>query len=201
MPIVTVDQIESPTTELDAVNVMLSDVGATPVNTLDGPMAPDVLNARNTLQRISKTVQGEGWAFNTEENYPLNRNEDSEIHLPLNTHWVQVQRPRGVDAVRRGQRLYDRRNHTYTFEADLKAHIVFVLPFEELPEPHREYIYVRASRVFVTGVRGPTADTRGRFNEVDEARARADMMRSERLGNVLSGVGTYRPWQVLRSDN
>lgn len=54
------------TTELEAVNSMLSAVGEAPVASLEGPLPTDVVLARNILQRTSREVQEQGWRFNTE---------------------------------------------------------------------------------------------------------------------------------------
>ncbi len=177
---------------------MLASIGSSPVNTLDGALAPDVLTARNTLRRISKAVQGESWEFNTEACYPLQRDADNFIPLPANTIVVRVTYPVTVDAVQRGLRLYDKKNHTYVFDQDVKATIVFALPFEELPEQARQYIFVRASREFQQGQ--VSSEILTRFEQIDEARARADMIRAEGGGNLLDRRGSYRPSHVVRSD-
>jgi hypothetical protein len=52
-------------TELDAVNQILSSVGQAPVTTLD-LQNPEVSIVLNTLREINKQVQAEGWIFNTE---------------------------------------------------------------------------------------------------------------------------------------
>ena len=57
-------------TELDAVNQILSSVGQAPVTTLD-LQNPEVSIAVNTLREQSKQVQLEKWSFNTEHNYEL----------------------------------------------------------------------------------------------------------------------------------
>jgi hypothetical protein len=57
-------------TELDAVNQILSSVGQAPVTTLD-LQNPEVSIVLNTLREINKQVQAEGWIFNTERSYEL----------------------------------------------------------------------------------------------------------------------------------
>ncbi|MTD92884.1 phage tail protein [Hyphomicrobium sp. xq] len=186
---------ESLTTELDAVNVMLSTIGSSPVNTLEGPLAPDVLTARKKLHQISKAVQSERWDFNTEDYYPLARNSDNEIPLPTNTLNVAVTYPTTLAIVQRGLRLYDKTNHRYTFEQDVQATITFVLMFEELPEPARNYIGIRAARDFQSALQSAAE---AKYSEEDELRARADFIRSEGYGSLLDGSGTYRPAHTLR---
>ena len=56
----------NPTTEqLDAVNEMLAAVSQAPVNQLEATN-PEVALAFDTLTRVSREVQAEGWTFNTE---------------------------------------------------------------------------------------------------------------------------------------
>jgi hypothetical protein len=55
-------------TELDAINQILSSVGQAPVTTLD-LQNPEVFTAVNTLREQSKQVQLEGWSFNIERHY------------------------------------------------------------------------------------------------------------------------------------
>ena len=57
-------------TELDAVNQILSSVGQAPVTTLD-LQNPEVAIVLNTLREVNKQVQSEGWIFNTERDYTL----------------------------------------------------------------------------------------------------------------------------------
>ena len=69
-------------TELDAVNQILSSVGQAPVTTLD-LQNPEVSIAVNTLREQSKQVQLEGWSFNTEHGYELIRDSNTnEITFP-----------------------------------------------------------------------------------------------------------------------
>ena len=57
---------QNPTTEqLDSVNEMLAAVGQAPVNQLEATN-PDVALAFDTLTRVSREVQAEGWTFNKE---------------------------------------------------------------------------------------------------------------------------------------
>lgn len=135
-------------TELNAINTMLSVIGEVPINSLTGALPSDVAIARNTLHETVREVQLEGWHFNTEEDYPLHPNADDEIDLPPAVFRVSLSEPDSRDVVQRGTRLYDRANHTYTFTESITATVARLLSFEELPEAFRWYITVRASRKF-----------------------------------------------------
>lgn len=140
------------TTKLEAVNTLLKTIGEAPVATLVGneSLATDVQEAISTLDEVSREVQSAGWTFNREKDYPLTRAADNQIVVPLNAAKVDVDKDvyYDIDPVLRGTKLYDRTSHTYYFTKDLKAEIVFLLEFEELPETARRYILLRASRMF-----------------------------------------------------
>lgn len=188
---------ETPTTELEAINSMLANIGTSPVNTLSGALRVDVSNARKILSKHSRQVQSEGWVWNTEHCYPLPRNEDDEIQLPQNLISVVVTRGSAPDlsVIQRGMRLYDRKNHTFSFTEDKQATIVFALPFDEIPEHARLYIFLRAARKFQETTIG--SNTLSSFDRADEARARADMLRAEPTPNILDNMGTFKPAHVL----
>lgn len=61
----------APTTELEAVNAMLSAIGEAPVATVDDNEDEDVLLVVRTLRNAAREVQAQGWKFNTEFNLPL----------------------------------------------------------------------------------------------------------------------------------
>lgn len=74
----------------------------------------------------------------------------------------------------RGRKLYDRMNHTYKFDVDLEARVVFGLDFTELPESARHYITYRAARKFQDNSVGSTE--LHQYNERDEMIARARLL-------------------------
>lgn len=171
---------DTPTTELEAVNAMLHSIGESPVVTIDDdtdPLPVDVDIAVRILRSTNREVQVRGWTFNTEYEYPLNRDGDNYIPVPANALHVD---PDGNyqdrDGVMRGTRLYDRRNHTFVWDKNITATIKFLLPFEELPEAARNYIAVRAGRKFQAGVVG--SQILQAFTQEDEVTA-LSLMRHE----------------------
>lgn len=142
------------TTKLEAVNTMLGVVGESPVNSIltsPGNSLPvSVVTALNVLDEVSREIQSEGWHYNTEHEYPLVRTAENKINLPNNTLKVdtEVNKYTDIDVVQRGTKLYDRKNHRYTFTSDLDVSITFELEFEELPQQFRTYIITRSSRKF-----------------------------------------------------
>lgn len=178
----------NPTTELDAVNVMLETIGASPVARLDGVQNEDVIVARHTLQMVTRELQMEEWHFNTEHDFPLEPDEDGYINLPANIIRVQLKSGffRMSDVVIRGQRLYDRENHTYQFNCGFDADITLCLPFEELPLEARTYVTIRAARKLSNNSVGDSQlET---WTAQDEARARAAFVAADnRQANLSLG--------------
>lgn len=168
----------SPTTELEALNTMLSTIGESPVNTVDDSGMVDAVIARQILRATSREVQSRGWHFNTEKGYPLQPNENGELLLPATILRADtVGTDADVDVVVRGTRLYDRRNHTYNIGKALKIDGVILLPFDDLPEAARWYVTVRASRIYQERVVG--SDTLSAFNQQDEMRALVNLQEAE----------------------
>ena len=54
------------TTELECINIMLAAIGEAPINSLTGTLPVDARIAQSTLSEVNKSVQSEGWSFNTE---------------------------------------------------------------------------------------------------------------------------------------
>ncbi|WP_067516904.1 phage tail protein [Endozoicomonas ascidiicola] len=177
------------TTELDAINTMLSNIGESPVNTVEDNGVVDAVLARQILTSTSIAVQTRGWHFNTELGYPLTPTfPEKEIQLPPNLLRVDsVGEHRSIDVVQRGNRLYDRRNHTYQFDHGFKATLVILLPFDDMPESARGYITIKAARTFQERIVG--AEEQSSFNAKDEMRALLTLQNSDLKNadyNILS---------------
>lgn len=169
----------TPTTELEAVNLMLSVIGEAPVNTVEDTGVVDAVVARQILTQASRDTQVVGWHWNTEDNYPLTQTfPEGELLLPPNTLKVDTTGvDEDLDLVQRGNRLYDRKNHTFEIKRDVKVELVLLLPFEELPEAARSYISMRAARQFQERMVG--SDTLWKFNSNDELKAWTNLLSAE----------------------
>lgn len=140
----------TPQTRLDAVNAMLGAVWETPVASLNVTGVASVSMAVRVLDATIRSVLSRGWAFNTEHNYPLQIDTNDQIPLPANTLSVDSEgESASRDVVQRGSLLYDRENHTYTFEnGPVYVKIILGLAYEDLTEPAKEYIAILATRRF-----------------------------------------------------
>lgn len=169
----------TPTSELEAVNLMLAVIGESPINTLNPPAVADAVIAQATLSEVSRAVQTPGWHFNIEEDFTLTPTAfEKEIQLPANCLRVSPTGPdKGADVAQRGNRLYDREKHTYQFTKPIKVNMVVLLPFDELPEAARYYIAVRAARVFQARTVG--SDALYQFTAQDEAQALSSLRAAE----------------------
>lgn len=185
------------TTKLNAVNTMISVIGEAPVNTLGGTAVPvTVVQAENVLDETNRAVQSEGWHFNTEHEYVLTPDAGTnKINLPSNTLKVDLdpQIYTDSDAVQRGLTLYDRKNHTDQWTKQVKASITFELDFTDIPEQFRNYITVKAARIFANRFLG-TREIEG-FALRDEIEAKARAIDSD---SEASDMTIYDSYSVLR---
>ena len=185
------------TTKLEAVNIMVSVIGESPVNTLSGTSVPvTVTQAVHALEETSKAIQSEGWHYNTEYDYPLVPDSvTSKITLPVNTLKVDLDPEIYTDSdpVQRGLTLYDRKNHRDTWTKDLKAIITFELEFEELPEQFRHYIAVKSARIFAARFLGSREIEGFALRDEIEAKARAIESDSENADRTI-----FDNYSVLR---
>jgi len=178
------------TTELEAINIMLAAIGEAPVNSLIGTLPVDVKLAQSTLTEFNKEIQSEGWSFNTEIDVTLTRDASKQIALSQDILRIDAnihQHPT-IDPIQRGLKLYDRLNNKYEFDEDLICTVIYLRTFEEIPEPARRYINIKAARVFVD--RLVTDDGLRTYTEQDETRARAILMETDLANgdhNILRG--------------
>jgi len=144
----------TPTTELEAVNVLLGAIGESPVSDLDAPGNLYASQARDTLRAVSREVQSKGWWFNEQESFTFTLNAEGRVNAPAAILKVYPARG-GTPLVLRGTRLVNPRTGEDTFDSPPVAdYVVWFLAYEELPETARRYIAVRAARIFQTQVLG-----------------------------------------------
>lgn len=179
----------TPTTELEAVNTCLTNIGESPVSSITGDITVDAAMARDLLRQITREVQAYGFYWNTEIGYKLIPNNSKNLVLPANILSVDTTgSDQGMDLVARGRLLYDRRNHTYSFDNPVTVEMVVALAFEEMPESARRYVAVRSARTFQERVMGSGAISS--FNKQDEDNAQALLFAENTAiedNNMLSG--------------
>ena len=176
------------TSELEAVNTILSTIGEAPLNTLSGSLPVDGTIAKNVLSEVSREVQSQGWHFNTHYKVTLSRDTNNKIPLATNIVRVEVDPRRyskvSYDIVQRNNELYNLAKNEDTFDTNFKdATVVYLLPFDEIPEQAKRYITIRSARIFHDRTLG--ANTIHKFSQEDEAKALTILKQAE------SSTGDY----------
>jgi hypothetical protein len=166
-----------PTTELEAVNLCLSAIGEAPVSTLNVTGLSDVSLATQKVREASRAFQSHGWSFNRDNEMLTARTLDGWLVQPADALSFDISRIECRDGVIRGGKLWDTKNHTFVWDRDLKCDVVRFLAFDDLPEPARYYLAIRAARMFARSALG-TTDVE-RFTADDEQRAWGLFRRTE----------------------
>lgn len=169
----------APTTELEAVNSILASIGEAPVSSLEDTGVLDASMALRTLREVNREVQGRGWHFNMDIDYPLAPSyPEGYIEVPRNSIRCEPSDPMDImDFTVRGRKLYDRRHHTFVFSKTVKVKMITLLPFEDIPQFARNYIAVRAARTFQQNTVG--SPELSSFKDIDEARALVQLKEAE----------------------
>ena len=146
-------------TELDAVNQILSSVGQAPVTTLD-LQNPEVAIVLTTLREVNKQVQAEGWNYNVERGYEFTPDSTTK-HIAYPTNVLQLDTTKSkhrddFDPVRRDGKFYDRLKHTYEWDNAIEADVTWLFEFEDVPPAIQLYITARAARLAANKMVGDT---------------------------------------------
>ncbi len=162
------------TTELDAVNEMLSSINEAPVNSLEGALTTDVASARNLLNVVRKEVQARAWWFNTDERVILE--PDAQEEIGVGPEIIRVDGTPGLEFVQfilRGRKLYNRADKNFKFKTSVTADTTTLLVWDEVPPVCQRYIVVRSSRLLADRLVGSGASHQ--FSLKDEADALRDL--------------------------
>lgn len=166
------------TTPLGAVNKMLSSLGEAPIATINPPPTSDAEEALGRLNEADLDVQSEGWAWNREHDFPLSLAGDGTIPLPAMTlRMTPSASTVGTwDVIDRGGKLYDRKNHTFTFTGQTppKVDLIVRLDWDSLPQAARAYLVYLATQRFHAGKQGAAVVLN--VNSADVLRARTTLL-------------------------
>jgi hypothetical protein len=162
----------TPTTTLGAVNSMLSTIGEAPVNNLNSGLT-DAETAETILNEVSRSVQAQGWNFNSEPNLTVAADTDGNVVLPQEVIRADLSnnkyRSTTNEYIQRGNKIYDKRQHTFNIGKALTLDVVVLLEYEQMPEVARRYVSVQAARVFQERVVG--SDRLSSYTRADEQAA------------------------------
>lgn len=175
--------IQTRTTELEAVNTILSTIGEAPLSTLTGSLPVDGTMAKSVLNEINREVQSMGWHFNTQPKVTLSKDAGNST-IPLATNVLRVElnpylhSKTDYDIVQRDNILFNLVTNTSTFTEDLKdVKIVYLLDFADIPEQAKRYITIRSARVFHDRTLG--ANTLHKFSVEDEEKSLVILRQAE----------------------
>lgn len=133
--------------ELEAVNLVLSAIGESPVNTLDDNINADVANIRRILNNYNRRIQTQGWSFNTELETLVP--DVFSKRIPWLSDWLRVLSPSGATVYRnRGGFVYDIQARDDSFENIIQVNLITLCPYMDMPEVFKQYIVAQASQKF-----------------------------------------------------
>ena len=187
-------------TLLDAVNILLENIGEQPVNTLEDEQITDARIAERTLLEMHKEGQIKGWSWNTENDYPFTKSSSTgEVTIPPNVlRWQLDEYIYANRYVLRGQKLYDTQTRTTVLESHINeiiANVVWGFSWDDSPEAFNRWITIRSARVFSARVLGSTNSFR--YTAEDERAAQVVLERMElqqQQPNLLTGDRNYLPF-------
>jgi len=165
---------------LDMINTSLLSIGETPfVEGTDPksiPLGTDGETASRIIKRTMIEVQARGWYFNTDYDFELVPDTNGFIAMPPNTLKVDF----GYTAypnryVLKNGQIYDVEEKTFYIGKKLKADIIWLVDYQDLPPEAYEYIALRAARKFQQSVIGSTE--LAQFTGLDEQDALINLQR------------------------
>ena len=188
------------TTELEAVNTMLSAAGSSPVSSLDSPLGAEVAMAKNILTETRREVLSRGWNFNSDR--------EMEVTVPASGEYVIGENILRIDGssgyntnlnlVHRAGKLYDRKAHTFTLGVTtVTVDVTYSLDFTECPQIARNYIMIRSARIFADRLVG--YNHQHQFTLADEYQALADLREYEgETGDYSMLTDNWSTYRVIR---
>ena len=187
------------TTKLEAVNYLLSIVGEAPVSALNTEenSSASVAIATSLIDEVDRMVQSRGWGFNTTSLFTFTKTSGqfpvSSDTLRLNIIAAQPSTNLLQRFVLRDNKIFDSTYGTFTNPVipgtttqytALLGERVFLVDFTELPQSARQYITIRAGRMFLQRVLPDEASNK--ISEIDEQMAFAMLIEWE----IKSGRST-----------
>lgn len=160
--------------ELEAVNLMLSNIGELPVSTLVGASGDAyVATAQTILAETNRAVLAQEWEFNVDTDYSITPDVNGEVIIASNVSRMDTSAG-GIDVTVRQNKLYDKENHTFVFTVDeLLVTVAWEFDFVETPQYMRQYIAVRAARIMAGRMQGDIVGEQLSADDERDAKATA----------------------------
>lgn len=154
---------------VEAVNLILRAYGEARISSL-GETA-DAVKAEKALIMAQFQALSEGYSFCTTERLTLSRDVNGYVYAGINvTQVVPTGSSAGLDVVVLGDRLFDREDQTYVFDADVEADVTIALPWDDLPQPAAWYVAYRAAFAFVSDEKPGDPALRGLQEQIRQAK-------------------------------
>ena len=194
------------TSLLDAINILLENIGEQAVDNLDNEQIIDARTAQRTVLEVHKEGQTKGWSWNTEYGYPFKRDSvDGIIRVPDTCVGFAVSKYQWNGRFQlRGDQVYDLLNRTYEIDPiieEIEADVIWLLPWDKVPEAFNRWVTIRAARIFADRTLG--SESLFKYTLEDEKDAQAELERIELMqedANMLTGpyaFPTYQPAKGL----
>lgn len=183
----------TPTTLLQAVNELMAAAKLATLSSLESASVnPNASDALRALSAASRTIQIEGWHFNTDQDWEWQPNQDQEIAIPANVVLFTLnERHRYMDCVERKRKLYNRKEHTFKFDAAVMVDTTSLFDFEECPEYIRRLVTATAGLEFVTEKAPSTPSSRFTASVLEKARVEAEGQNAKSHGMSLAGTSPH----------
>lgn len=189
----------------DAVNECLRARGLLPVTRYDDPSL-FAATAWQTIDRVQRKLELEGWWFNTEHFWRIAPNSNNEIEVPNNIiELVSAGVSTLLPLVIKGDRIYDTYTHSYKLGdyVDGGGYIYFTflthVDFNELPATAAEYFSARGKRVYLQEQDGDAnkvkisisdeQDQRKIFDKINRKSKKSNMLRNSKILSKLGYIG------------
>ena len=190
------------TSLLDAINILLENIGEQAVDNLDNEQLIDARTAQRTVLEVHKEGQTKGWSWNSEYGYPFKRDaKEGTITVPSSCVGFAVSRYQWNGRFQlRGDQVYDLLKRTYQIDAEIaqiEADVIWLLPWDKVPEAFNRWVTIRAARIFADRTLG--SESLFKYTLEDEKDAQAELERIELMqedANILTGpyaFPTYQP--------
>lgn len=134
-------------TQLEAINVVLGAADISPVTTIGTGTTLEATLALNILNHCQREVLNIGWHWNTDFEYsvPLH-GATQQVHVPDDT--LRFDPIENQSLVVRGDKVWDRVNHTFDIGSAVKGTMIWYLEWDELIEEAKFYITRKTARRF-----------------------------------------------------
>jgi len=157
--------------ELDATNRIIRILGESKVNEINEYDESSI--AHDILIENKNKVLSKGWFFNTDIDFTIVKNIDGFIYIPTNTlkiDNIKLENGESVNAVIRGDRLYDRDNNTFIFTQNIICDLVINLNFDDLIIQAKEYITCLSAEIYSNNMDGSETLYKLNKNNLETAR-------------------------------